>query len=394
MATKDILRIDPTGLAQQLGDRPKVFAIYEAVQNSLDAPGVTRVAVSLTRIPNTRRALLRVEDDSPEGWTDLTHAFTMFAPSEKKGNPELRGRMNVGDKLIIALAIDSGGVARIESTKGGVEFSLAAGRRTLRRKREKGSVLTAEIRMTNDEIATAIEDAALLLVPEGVVVTLECDRYPAGLGYHYRPPLKTMSKVALATVRSDDEGVLRRTIRQTNVEIHEPIDGRPYLYEMGIPVVEIECEWSINVQQRVPLTMDRDNVTPAYRRKVMTLVVNGMAPEIEDAGAAWVTDAMASEEIEPEAADAVLDKRFGKKRVMHDPSDPDANRLAALNGYTVVPGRSLGTGVGGNLRRFRKAGIDLCPPAGQVTPSRRSEETLDADGVGSQEVCVTCNRPL
>ncbi len=394
MATKDILRIDPTGLAQQLADRPKVFAIFEAVQNSLDAPGVTTVAVSLKRIPNTRRALLRVEDDSPDGWTDLTHAFTMFAPSEKKSNPELRGRMNLGDKLIIALAVDSGGIARIETVKGGVEFSLKGGRRTLRRKRERGSVLTAEIRMSNDEIAKAIEDAALLLVPEGVVVTLECDRYPAGLGYHYRTPLKTIEKVSLATVRSDDDGVLRRTIRQTSIEIHEPIDERPYLYEMGIPVVEIDCEWSINVRQRVPLNMDRDNVTPAYRRKVLALVVNAMAAELEDAGAAWVTEAMASEELEPDAADTVLDKRFGKKRVMFDPSDPDANRLAAVQGYTVVPGRSLGTGVGANLRRFRKAGIDLCQPAGQVTPSRRSEDTLDEDGVGSQEVCIACNRPL
>ena len=37
-----------------------------------------------------------VEDDSPDGFRDLTEAYTIFAESYKKVDPEKRGAFNIG----------------------------------------------------------------------------------------------------------------------------------------------------------------------------------------------------------------------------------------------------------------------------------------------------------
>jgi hypothetical protein len=47
--------------------------------------------------------LLTNEDEAPQGFRDLGHAFRFFAESAKKINPEQRGRFNLGEKLVLAL---------------------------------------------------------------------------------------------------------------------------------------------------------------------------------------------------------------------------------------------------------------------------------------------------
>ena len=61
------------------------------------------------------KALLVVEDDAPEGFKDLSHAFTLFADSAKKINPEQRGRFNLGEKLVLAISDE----VTIRTSKGG-----------------------------------------------------------------------------------------------------------------------------------------------------------------------------------------------------------------------------------------------------------------------------------
>jgi hypothetical protein len=93
---------------------------------SLDEPGVTKVMVSL-EYRGRNKALLAVEDDAPEGFKDLSHAFTLFADSAKTTNPEQRGRFNLGEKLLLAISDE----VTIRTTKGGIRFD-AEGRHTLR----------------------------------------------------------------------------------------------------------------------------------------------------------------------------------------------------------------------------------------------------------------------
>src|SRR5438876_6624914 len=90
--------VDKQGLAKLLERKGKEFALFELIQNGWDEPGVTKVSVSLEYVGHNKARLV-VEDDAPEGFKDLSHAFTLFASSTKTANPEQRGRFNLGEKL-------------------------------------------------------------------------------------------------------------------------------------------------------------------------------------------------------------------------------------------------------------------------------------------------------
>ena len=97
-------------------------------------------------------------------------------------------------------------------------------------------------------------------------------------------------EAALETVLATEEGELRRTQRKTLVRLHEPLEGEAaMLYEMGIPVVAIDAKYHVCVAQRVPLNMERDNVTPAYLKTIQVELLNHAYDRLEehDANAAW-----------------------------------------------------------------------------------------------------------
>src|SRR5262249_36749196 len=122
---KNWFEVDKQGLARILERKGKEFVLYELTQNCWDEPGVTQVKLSL-EYQGRGKALLIVEDDAPEGFKDLRHAFTLFADSAKKSNPEQRGRFNIGEKLVLAISDE----VTIRTTSGGVRFD-AEGRHTL-----------------------------------------------------------------------------------------------------------------------------------------------------------------------------------------------------------------------------------------------------------------------
>src|SRR5437763_5204885 len=93
--------VDKVGLGKQAEQHGKGRLVGELVQNALDEPGLTQIAVTLALVPGRPLAELAVEDDSPEGFRDLAHAYTLFAESYKRSNPEQRGRYNFGEKLVL-----------------------------------------------------------------------------------------------------------------------------------------------------------------------------------------------------------------------------------------------------------------------------------------------------
>jgi len=58
-----------------------------------------------------------------------------------------------------------------------------------------------------------------------------------------------------------------------------------------------------------------------------------------------------------------MSRRFGDKRVSFDPSDPEANKLAVSQGYTVVHGGMMSSAAWQNAKA-----ANAILPAGQVTP--------------------------
>jgi hypothetical protein len=346
--------VDKEGLAKVLARRGKGFVVNELVQNAWDTRAGT-VIVELGPVEGKPLASLVVSDDDPDGFADLRHAYTLYAESTKKSDPHKRGRYNLGEKLVLALCEK----ATIITTKGGVAFDRD-GRSSLRSKTLSGSTFTATIRLTRAEIDEVKKAVRMLIPPPGIKTRFNGELLAE------RVPVERF-KMPLQTEISDEEGQLRRTIRMTEVEVYEVLDGeKAHIYEMGIPVVETGDKYHYNIGMKVPLNADRDNVTPAYLQEVRVEVLNRMKDKItrEDATASWVRDAAADENVSKEAVETVVTLRFGEKRVISDPSDPEGTKRAMSEGYTVIPPGALSGKEWANVKRHEAA-----KPAGQVTPS-------------------------
>ena len=354
--TMDWFTVDKTGLAKLLDKRGKSFALFELIQNAWDTDA-TCVDVSIEPIAGRPLATVRVEDDDPEGFRTLTHAFTLFAESEKKADPTKRGRFNLGEKLVLALCE----TASISSTRGTVIFD-GAGRRESRKRRERGSVFEGVMRMTRAELEEAEVAVQRLLPPLCSTTSIN------GVRLRRRGPCRSFEAV-LPTEASDAEGFLRRSQRRAAVTVHTVLlDEKPTLYEMGIPVVELSGgePWHVNVHQKIPLNVDRDNVTPAYLQTVRVLLANEMREHLrrEDVDRIWLNAATEDERIEPAVVAKVLDGRFGDKRAIFDPSDHEANKQLLNEGYAIIPGGALSKGQWENVKS-----ANLATPAGQIRPS-------------------------
>jgi hypothetical protein len=349
--------VDKVGLGKLLNRKGKKFVLFELIQNAWDQ-NVTRVDITLTKDPGSRYATISIEDDAPDGFRDLSHAWTLFAESDKKGDVRKRGRFNLGEKLAISICEK----AEIFSTTGGVRFD-AEGRHRLRMKRERGSVFTGLLKMTNEEMAECVAAIDTLISPaetEGIVTTFN------GRVLARRVPLVSFD-ASLRTEIADCEGNLKTCTRKTEVMVYEPQPGEiATLYELGIPVVETGDTYHLDVQQKLPLNFDRDNVPPGYLRSLRPLVLNAVYQHLPEAevSAGWVQEALGESSLSEDAVCSVVDSMFGPKTVVYDPSDPEANKLAVAAGYHVVAGRQFSKKA---WEMIRKA--SALRPAGQVTPS-------------------------
>ncbi len=154
--------------------------------------------------------------------------------------------------------------------------------------------------------------------------------------------------------------------RETSVRLYAVLPGEtPTLYEMGIPVVETGDKWHYDISQKVPLTIDRENVQPSFLRQVRVAVFNLMHCQLaaEDVNSEWAETAIASPDCAAQAVESYLTKRFGQKRVSFDPSDPEGNKLAVSHGYTVVHGGMMSSAAWQNAKA-----ANAILPAGQVMP--------------------------
>src|SRR5271156_2253053 len=205
--TKQWFAVDKAGLGRQAEEHSKGRLIGELVQNALDEDGVTKIDITLALVPGRPLADLTVEDDSPEGFRDLAHAYTLFAPSYKRDNPEKRGQFNLGEKMVLAVCES----ASISTTKGTVLFDPDQGRiEKPRQKRERGSVFQGRIRLTREEYPLVADYLRSLLLPQGVVVPFNGDRLQP------RQPIRTFES-SLETLVADDQGVMRSRVRKTQV---------------------------------------------------------------------------------------------------------------------------------------------------------------------------------
>jgi hypothetical protein len=354
--TNNWFSVDREGLRKLIEHRGKALVLFELISNAWDAPGCTRVGIIASKLPGRPFINLIVADDSPEGFADLSHAYTLFAESVKKDKPELRGRFNLGEKLVLSLCKN----ASVKSTTGTVTFNEDGTMQRTRARLASGSEFHAEIRMNQSEFDEFNAAFDQLIPPPGITTIFNTRTL-------IRPAPVASFTVQLPTIVADAEGVLRPTKRNTLVEIFEPLEGEvASIYELGIPVVDTRDKFHVNVHQKVPLNMDRDNVKPAYLRQLRAAVLNHTAKLLnkEEATDGWVTNALEDKSVEPEAVTTVIESRFGKKRAIWDPTDREANHNLTGQGYTVITGGALPRAAWAAVKAAGAA-----QPAGRIAPS-------------------------
>lgn len=363
--------IDKDGLAAILERRGKAFALAELVSNAWDS-GTDIVAITMTPTPGSPAAAVEVEDWG-EGFDDLSHAYTMFAKSRRAGDAEKRGRFCLGEKLVLACCRS----ASITSTGGTVEFEGGERRRS-KRCRDRGTVFAADMRMTRAEYDDAVAFLRRMIPP--VATTLNGEEIP-------RPDSLCRFTTRLPTEIADADGNLRRTMRQCEVEVYDGADGGEIL-EMGVPVVECDMPYRVNVLQKIPLNMDRDNVTPAFLKALQAEVLNHLHDRLdgEQACEAWVAEAAADARATTDAVGSVVKQRFGERAVIAVPGDPLANAQAEANGYTVVHGGAMSSGMWANVR---KANTML--PSSRVFPTPTAAQRSEQADAGPGR-CPLCGK--
>lgn len=355
--SESVLVVDRKGLAKKLGKKPKSFIVFELLQNAWDE-NVSFVNVTMEMLPGRPACRIVVEDDCPEGFQDLASVYTMFRDSKKAPDPTKRGRFELGEKLVIALAQR----AEIISTKGSIIIENEE-RTHSKKKLEAGTIFMGDFRVTREEFDGIQEEIRQVIPPAGIRTMFN------GVELPVRKPLHTF-ETTLQTIRVDEEGNLSPTQRKTTVEVYEVLEGETaHIYEMGLPVVETGDKWHYNVAQRVPVNWERNNVPPSYKKTLRVEVLNAMHDKLtkEEASSSWVADAAEDERANADAVKDVVTKRFGEKSVIYDPSDPEGSKIAMSQGYTVIPGGSLSKGFWDNIHRDK---VRL--PAGQVTPSPKA----------------------
>ena len=335
--TTSWFEVDRKGLAALQAGKPKSYVIRELVQNALDED-IKECIVSIRQ--SSGIGIISVEDDNPEGFLNLQDAYTLFRHTRKRGNPEQRGRFNLGEKQVFSICSE----AVIETTKGTITFN-EKGRHKGYKKRESGSKITVTLRMNRKEYEEMLKHIDLYLIPKGVKFSVN------GKSLKYKESFKNFS-ARLATEISGEDNVLRRTARITKVDVYKAGE-KSWLLEMGIPVCEIDCNYDINVQQKIPLSIDRETVPESYLKRLYAEVLNATYEDLKDeqSSEVWVRTAMSDKNVSTEAVKDMVNKRYGDKVVVANPFAPTSLDDAISHAYRVIRGSELSADEWDNIKR-------------------------------------------
>ncbi len=328
--------VDHKGMRELHCGRESWQLIKELISNSFDEESASDCCVTLESITD-RQARLTVMDNG-EGFADIKDAWTLMAHTPKRAKPTVRGRFNIGEKELLCTAKEA------VILTSGYRISFNENGRRVSKTKTKGTTIIATLYLGVRQIETAILMLNRILPPPNITYIVN------GRVISHKVPDKTIEST-LETVLWQD-GVETHPKRKTAIELFKVHDGNGWLYEMGIPVQEIECEYNVNVLQKIPMPPNRDVVKSKYLQDIYTLVLNEMSGEVTTPSASWVHMAMEDKEIAPEAVKDIIVKRYGTDKVVLWSNDPKANDKARLAGYEVIHGRTLSGAERDNLQNL------------------------------------------
>jgi hypothetical protein len=304
--------------------------VKELVSNAWDESTTLCTATVVSLTPKTAKVV--VTDDGG-GFKSVEDAWTIYGHTDKRANPNTRGRYNLGEKEIISIARD----ATIRTSGKIIHFPKEGGRVvTNDPKPSKGTVVTCIVAWGPRQVEECVARLKELLTPRGMSYIVN------GVPILWNRPLQTIEGTLETIIQESVDQPMRTTKRKTGIEIFNGNLPGHKIYEMGIPIQDIDSDYSFNILQKVPMPPNRDTVRERYLRDLYAIATEAMAPVLPDeqASSQWVRMAVESQKLAPATLDIIKKKRFGTNVVLRS-TDVQANECAEHNGYTVLNSRQF-----------------------------------------------------
>ena len=335
MTSQQWFEIDPEGLKSLNYGREPWDLIKELIQNAWDeTPFATECRVGTRGTEGGSATVVTVEDNG-SGFADIRHSYTLMSNTPKRSEPTKRGRFNRGEKDVISIAKE----ATIETTGTTVKFLPDGTREQEPNERLRGTLIELTMPWNEAERVGMTNKLRTLRPPPACQTMVDGDIVKAN------PAVEVWPAQLDTVIQEGNDGPLKSVKRKAMIEITNPhdISGKTHLYEMGIPIQEIDCPWDVDVQIKVPLDEKRDNVKPKYLKKIYSEVLNAVhhMTEAEEFSEAWVKSTIEEPEISREAVRATLKGRYGAERAVFAVLDQDACQKARRDGYAVINRESL-----------------------------------------------------
>lgn len=337
---KNWFKANKEGLAKLVAGKPKSFILRELIQNAWDED-ITICNVDIKYKDGLIE--LTVEDDSPDGFRDITHTYTLFADTYKRSDFKKRGRFNTGEKYALSLCDK----AIIKTTKGTIIFD-DNGRNETTSVTKCGSVITMWFKATKDEYDEIVQSVDALLIPKDIIFVVN------GKKYKYKKPLRTFHALLLSEITDPKTGVIGKTRRKGEVHVIEKDDDElAYVYEMGIPVQEIDGSYHLDVQQKIPLDQSRETVLPCFLKELYAATLENIHDIVDEevSGETWVTEGLKSKKVSKDTLKDIITKRYGEKVVVADNFSPNSIDDAKADGYTVLRGTEMPREAWSNVKK-------------------------------------------
>ena len=320
--------------------RPKASVAKELVSNAFDAGANVKVSVKV--VPDG--VMLLVEDDG-DGFSTVSHAWDVYAANyTRRGDPEVSGRFNLGEKELISLSR----WAKITTVGTTVLFREDGKRVVTKNRRKRGTKVEVLMPWTREDATDVVEGLKLIIPRNG-------RKYRVNGELVETPTILVEWVASLRTVlQSAPNQPMRETTRKTVMEIFAPKEGESaMLCELGVPIQPIESLFSANVRQKVPLTPNRDTVRESYLKRIYTEILNAthelMPPE--EFAETWVRTGIEDDRVSADAVHAVVKHRYGgADKVMFASNSRQANVDAMDEGKTLIHSRQLSAGERERLR--------------------------------------------
>jgi len=335
LINKNWFEVDKEGLKILQSGKPKSYIIRELIQNAIDED-ITECKVLIEYMNG--KIIVNVSDNSKIGFRNLKDAYTLFGDTYKRKDPEKRGRFNLGEKQAFSICDK----AVIMTTKGMIIFDKKGRSVYPKGKIEQGTNITIELKGKMSEYNEMIDFAKSMIIPSHITyIVNDFVIIPKNIDLEFETTLQT---------EIEEDKIIKKVMRKTEIQLLQ--EKESYIYEMGIPVTAIDCQYSINVMQKIPLGTDRETIPHKFLSDLFTEVLNITYEKFneDNASEVWINTALSNNRIKSEAIRQIIKQRYGDKVLVANNFDKNSIDEAISNGYTVIAGREFAKDVWSKIR--------------------------------------------